>query len=50
MLRTEKGLKVKENEKMIMQELRKHEGWGEVKIKNGVIIEARKKVIILGRK
>ena len=41
--------KIKENEEFIMEELRQHEGWGEVKIKNGYIVEARKKVIILGR-
>lgn len=41
--------KIKENEDFIMKELRQHEGWGEVKIKDGYIVEARKKVIILGR-
>lgn len=41
--------KIKENEDYIMKELRQHEGWGEVKIKNGHIIEARKIVTIVGR-
>ena len=48
MLNEEK--KIKENEKYIMEELREHDGWAEIKIKNKYIIEARKKVAILGRK
>lgn len=48
MLNEEK--KIRENEKYIIEELREHDGWAEIKIKNKHIIEARKKVVILGRK
>lgn len=42
--------RIVENEKAIMEELREHEGWAEIKIKGKYIVEARKKVTILGRK
>ena len=37
---------IERNEKYILEEIKKHEGWCEVKIKNGYIIEANKKVPI----
>ena len=33
---------IERNEKYILEEIKKHEGWCEVKIKNGYIIEANK--------
>ena len=37
---------IEKNEKYILEEIKKHEGWCEVKIKNGYIIEANKRVPI----
>lgn len=42
--------KIEENEKLILKELRQHDGWGEIKIKGGYFVEARKRVPICPRK
>ncbi len=38
--------KIEINEKYLLEEIKQHDGWCEVKIKNGYIIEANKKVPI----
>lgn len=37
---------IEKNEKYILQEIKKHDGWCEVKVKHGYIIEANKRVAI----
>lgn len=37
---------IERNERYILQELKRHDGWSEVKIKNGYIVEANLKVPI----
>lgn len=37
---------IEQNEENLIKELKKHNGWGEVKVKNGYIVEVNKKVKI----
>ncbi|KXA13301.1 hypothetical protein HMPREF3206_01473 [Fusobacterium equinum] len=41
-----KEKQIEKNEKYLIEEMKKHDGWCEVKIKHGYIIEANKKVPI----
>lgn len=37
---------IEKNEKYLIEEIKKHDGWCEVKVKHGYIIEANKRVAI----